>query len=399
MTHRERIISALQHEEPDRVPVDLGSTESSGIMAIAYNRLKKHLGLSGRTQIFDIMQMIAKVEDPVVEAVGSDAVALLIEPKQWKPWVLSDGSAAEVPAKVVLKKLDNGATAQLSQTGTIIGICPQGGLYFDTAWHPLEHAKTEQDIDSGEPFFKSFDWPDYLDEDFDDLHLKAEGLYNQTDYAIVGNLYIHLFAAAQTLRGFENFMMDLVANKPLAHRLLERQVGAYLPRIDKYVEAVGPYVQIIQVNDDLGTQNGPQIAPELYREMIKPYHKKLWQYIKDKSQKPLLLHSCGSIYELIPDLIEMGIDALNPVQVSAANMDTKKLKKEFGKDITFWGGGCDTQTVLPYKTAGEVKDEVSRRIDDLAPGGGFVFCQVHNIQTDVPVENIIAMYEQLGTFS
>lgn len=398
MTHRERIISALRHKESDRVPVDLGSTESSGIMAIAYNRLKKHLGLSGRTQIFDIMQMISKVEEPVVEAVGSDAVALLIEPKQWKPWILSDGSAAEVPAKVILKKLDNGTTAQLSQDGTVTSICPKGGLYFDPVWHPLENAKTMDEIDTGEPFFKSFDWPSYLDEDFDDLRTKAEKLYNQTDYAIVGNLYVHLFAAAQTLRGFENFMMDLMADKPMAHRLLSRQVEAYLPRIDKYIEAVGPYVQIIQVNDDLGAQNGPQIAPELYREMVKPYHKKLWRYIKEKSQKPLLLHSCGSIYELIPDLIEMGIDALNPVQVSAANMDTKRLKKEFGKDITFWGGGCDTQTVLPYKTVNDVKEEVRKRIDDLAPGGGFVFCQVHNIQADVPVENIIAMYEQLGTF-
>jgi len=399
MTHRERVIAALQHKEPDRVPVDLGATESSGITAIAYNRLKKHLGLPGRTQIFDLMQMIAKVQRPVVEAVGSDAVALLIEPKRWKPWVLSDGSAAEIPAKVILKRLDSGESVQLSDDGTVVSICPAAGLYFDTAWHPLENAKTLKDIDTGKPFFKSFDWPSYLDEDFEDLRQKAEKLYNQTDYAIVGNLYVHLFAAAQILRGFENFMMDLMANKPMAHRLLSRQVEAYLPRIDKYVEAVGPYVQIIQVNDDLGAQNGPQIAPQLYREMVKPYHKRLWQYIKEKSQKPLLLHSCGSIYELIPDLIEMGIDALNPIQVSAANMDTKRLKKEFGKDITFWGGGCDTQTVLPYKTVQDVKEEVRRRVDDLAPGGGFVFCQVHNIQADVPVENILAMYEQLGTLN
>ena len=297
----------------------------------------------------------------------------------------------------MLKKLDSGETVQVSEDGTVVSRCPDGGLYFDTAWHPLEDAETLDDIDAGELFFKSFDWPSYLDEDFGDLRQKAEKLYNETQYAIVGNLWVHLFAAAQTLRGFENFMMDLVVDKPMAHRLLAREVEAYLPCIDKYVAAVGPYVQIIQVNDDLGAQNGPQIAPELYREMAKPYHKKLWQYIKEKSQKPLLLHSCGSVYDFIPDFIEMGVDALNPVQVSAANMDTKKLKKEFGKDITFWGGGCDTQTVLARGTPDEVRGEVRKRIDDLAPGGGFVFTQVHNIQADVPVENIIAIYEELGT--
>lgn len=399
MTPRERIIAALQHKEPDRVPIDLGATDSSGIMGIAYNRLKKHLRISGRTQVFDIIQMIAKVELPVVEAVGSDAVPVLIEPKQWKPWTLPDGSEADIPARANLKKLDSGESVQVDEDGTVISRCPNGGLYFDPVWHPLEDAKTLDDIDAGEPYFRSFDWPSHFDEDFDDLRVKAQKLYNETQYAIVGNLCIHLFAAGQALRGFENFMMDLIIDKPLAHRLLARQVEAYLPRIDKYIEAIGPYVQIILVNDDLGAQSSLQIAPEVYREMVKPYQKKLWQYIKEKSQKFLLLHSCGSIHDLIPDLIEIGVDVLNPVQVSAANMDTRALKKEFGKDITFWGGGCDTQNVLARGTPDEVKKEVRKRVDDLAPGGGFVFCQVHNIQADVPVENILAMYEELGTLS
>ncbi|MBN2455931.1 MAG: hypothetical protein JXB29_05255 [Sedimentisphaerales bacterium] len=397
MIPRERIIAALKHKEPDRIPVDIGGTESSGIMAVTYNRLKKHLGISGRTQVFDMMQMITKVEPTVLEIVGADVIPLLIEPKQWKPWVLSDGSEVEIPAKINLRKLDNGDIEQISENGTVICRCPKDGLYFDPVFHPLEKSITLEDIDAAKPYFQSTDWPGYLDEDFEDLRAKAQKLYTETDYAIVGNLYVHLFAAAQSLRGFEDFMMDLVANKPFAHYILEKQVEAYLPRIDKYIEAVGPYVQIIQVNDDLGAQNAPQLSPQLYREMIKPYHKTLWQNIKQKSKKALLLHSCGSIYDLIPDLIEIGIDALNPVQVSAAKMDTKKLKKEFGKDITFWGGGCDTQNVLPYGSPDDVKEEVRRRVNDLAPGGGFVFCQVHNIQADVPVENIRAMYEELGT--
>ncbi|MFA6175332.1 MAG: uroporphyrinogen decarboxylase family protein [Phycisphaerae bacterium] len=399
MTHRERIISALQHKEPDRVPVDLGATESSGIMGIAYNRLKKYLGIAGKTQIYDMMQMIAKVEMPVVEAVGSDAIPLLIEPKQWKNWILQDGSIAEIPAKLNTQKKSTGEIVQLADDGTEVARCPVGGIYFDPVFFPLANAKTLEDVDNGQKYFESFDWPSYIDEDFKDLRVKAQKLHKETDYAIVGNLWVHILASGMSLRGYENFMMDMVLNKPFAHRILEKQLEAYLPRVEKYIEAVGDYVQVIQVNDDLGSQNGPLLSPELYREIVKPYHKKLWGFIKEKSGKPILLHSCGSIYKLIPDLIEIGVDALNPVQVSAADMDTARLKKEFGRDITFWGGGCDTQNVLGTGTPEQVRDEVRRRVNDLASGGGFVFCQVHNIQANVPPENIMAMYTELSEIS
>ena len=184
----------------------------------------------------------------------------------------------------------------------------------------------------------------------------------------------------------------------LAYCLMENLMEVYMERVSKYADAVGDYVQVIEVNDDLGSQSGPQLAPALYRKMIKPYHKKLWRYIKEKTGCYLLLHSCGSVYDFIPDLIEMGIDAINPVQVSARNMDTARLKKEFGSEISFWGGGCDTQRVLPFGTPDEVEEEVRRRIDDLAPGGGFVFTQVHNIQPDVSPENIMAMYSALDKY-
>lgn len=397
MTHRERIAAALAHKESDRVPIDLGGTESSGIMGICYNRLKDRLGVGERTQIYDLSQMIAKVEPSVLEAVGSDAMPLLIEPKEWQSWTLQDGSPGEIPAKMRIEELENGDSVQIADDGTVVSRCPAGGVYFDTCQHPLQSVSTVEHIDAGQPFFESFDWPSYLDETYDDLQAKARDLHENTDYFIVANLWVHVYASGQILRGFDNFMMDLAADKHLAHRLLDRQVEAYLPRVDKYVDAVGEYVDIIQVNDDLGMQTGPQLRPQLYREMVKPYHLRLWQYIKERSGKPLLLHSCGSVYEFIPDLIEMGIDALNPVQVAAADMDSKKLKAEFGQDMTFWGGGCDTQSVLARGTTQEVRDEVRRRVDDLAPGGGFVFCQVHNIQADVPVENVLAMYEELGT--
>ena len=395
MTSRERILTALEHKEPDRAPVDLGGTESSGITGIAYNRLKEHLGLRGGAQIFDVSQMIAKVEDPVLEILGCDAAPLLIEPREWKPWELQDGSPAEIPAKVNLHRLENGGIVRLSEDGQVVARSTPGGYYLDDVSPPLANASSTADIEKYE-FFGNFDWPDYLDETYDDLRQKARKLYQESDRLIVGNLWVHIFAAGQSLRGFENFMMDLAADQKLAHCLMENLMNAYMDRVSKYAEAVGEYVQVIEVNDDLGAQFGPQLSPELYRKMIKPYHRKLWGYIKEKTGRYLLLHSCGSVYDFIPDFIETGIDALNPVQTSARNMDTAMLKREFGSQISFWGGGCDTQRVLPFGTPDEVREEVKRRVNDLAPGGGFVFTQVHNIQPDVPPENILAMYEALS---
>jgi uroporphyrinogen decarboxylase len=400
MTHREKILCALAHKEPDRIPVDLGGTESSGITGIAYHRLKTHLGIrDGKIRIFDLMQQIAKVEPSVLRRIGADAVPLLIEPKEWKPSTLPDGIPCEIPHKVIIETRSNGYMVVLSKNNTPLMKRPAGGYYFDSIYHPLEFVREEKEIDAEAKIFDSSDWPSWNDESFFDIADKAKRLHTETEYAVVGNLWVHLLAAGQDLRGYENFMVDILVNKKLAHRLLERQLASYLPRIENYIDAVGEYVDIIQVNDDLGIQNGPMLSPSLYREMVKPYHKTLWDFIKKKSKKPLLLHSCGSVYELIPDIIECGIDALNPVQVSARNMGTAKLKREFGKDLTFWGGGCDTQEVLPHGTVQDVKDEVMRRVGDLAHDGGFVFCQVHNIQPDVPPQNIEAMYEALGTLA
>lgn len=396
MTGRERIELALQHREADRIPVDLGASESSGIHGIAYNRLKAYLGITdGATQIYDLSQMIAKVEPEVLDRVGADAVPLLIEPRRWKPWVLQDGSPCEVPHGAHLRER-RGGLELTADDGTVVACCPEGSYYLDTCYHALEKARTTGDIEAGLAHLQSFDWPEYLDEDYEDLRRKAKELYETTGRALVGNLWVHVFAAGQILRGFENFMVDLMADKRLAHALMGRLVDCYEERVRKYVAAVGEYCSVIQVNDDLGTQNGLQLSAPLYREMVKPYHARLWGLIKELSGKPLLLHSCGSVYDLLPDLIEIGVDALNPVQVAAANMDSAKLKREFGRHLTFWGGGCDTQEVLARGTPAEIKAEVKRRCADFAPGGGFVFCQVHNIQPDVPPESIMAMYEALG---
>ncbi|MEN6346569.1 MAG: uroporphyrinogen decarboxylase family protein [Armatimonadia bacterium] len=394
MNPRERLEAALAHRESDRIPVDLGASESSGIHGVAYNKLKAQLGLTGgRTRIYDLSQMIAKVEPEVLDRVGADAVPLLIEPREWKPWMLPDGSACEVPAGANLRHTAAGGAELLADDGTVVAVCPASSLYFDTCYHALERAVSPADIEAGVAHLRSFDWPSYNDEDYEDLARKARRLYETTDRALVGNLWVHVLAAGQILRGFGSFMVDLVADKPLAHALMGRLVEGYEERVRRYVEAVGPYCSVIQVNDDLGTQTGLQVSPATYREMIKPYHARLWGQIKQLSGKPLLLHSCGSIYDVIPDLLEIGVDAINPVQIAAAKMDSALLKREFGRDLAFWGGGCDTQNVLERGTPQQVREEVRCRCYDLAPGGGFVFCQVHNIQPRVPVGNILAMYE------
>jgi uroporphyrinogen decarboxylase len=192
----------------------------------------------------------------------------------------------------------------------------------------------------------------------------------------------------------DNFMCDLVADETLARALMDTLAESHMEEFEHYIEALGPYLDVIVVNDDLGSQQGPQLSVEMFRSVVKPYLAKLYGFMKSKmTRAKLFLHSCGSVYAFIPDLIEMGVDILNPVQVSAANMDSKKLAAEFGKDIIFWGGGCDTQGVLPRGTVEDVRAEVKRRIDDFAPGVGLVFTQVHNIQPGVPPENIEAMYD------
>jgi uroporphyrinogen decarboxylase len=210
----------------------------------------------------------------------------------------------------------------------------------------------------------------------------------------MGNFGGSILEAGQGLRGWEQFMIDLAQGGPFLEALLEKLTEFHLANLARYLDAVGPCIQIIVMVDDLGTQHGLQISPQMYRRWIKPCHTRIYGYVHQHyPQIYVFLHSCGSIYPLIPDLIEAGVQILNPVQISAAGMDPVRLKREFGAHLTFWGGGCDTQHTLPCGTPAEVVAEVKRLLDIFAPGGGYVFNQVHNIQADVPPENIVAMLE------
>lgn len=227
------------------------------------------------------------------------------------------------------------------------------------------------------------------------LGQQARALFENTDYALVGSAVIGggIFEQPARVMGLENFLMALLTAQEFADRLMETITDIYIESCNNYLEQVGPFIQVFTFWDDLAGQNGWIINPEVYRKMIKPKQKRLVEAIKKKTDAKLFYHSCGATRSLIPDLIEIGFDILNPVQVSAKGMNTRELKAEFGKDIVFWGGGVDTQHVLPFGTPQEVIDEVKRRIDDLAPGGGFVFAAVHNIQAYVPPENIVKAFD------
>jgi uroporphyrinogen decarboxylase len=399
MNRRERILLTLQHKQPDRVPIDLGAMDSTGIAAIAYNRLKKYLKMEGGTiRIHDPYSQIAWVEDSILERVRADVKPVFIGPRQWKPSQLPDGSPSQIPKNWNPETLPDGSQVVRDPNGLVVAQMPANGFYFEPVAYPLRDVQTVSEVEKRRSLFESADWPDFADEDYSDLARKARELYEKTDYALMGNFCAHIFAGAQLLRGYDTFLMDLLTNPALAECIMNELAEAYIRRFDHYVKAIGPYVQIINVNDDLGTQNAPMVSPALFRKMVKPYQGKLYRYIKSHFSGYLFLHSDGSIYPLIPDLIEIGVDILNPIQLSAAQMDPKKLKAEFGRDITFWGGGCDTQRVLPYGTPQEVREEVKRRIGELAPGGGYVFNQIHNIQADVPPENIMAMYEAAAKY-
>ncbi len=400
MNRRERVLAALNHREPDRVPIDLGGSDSSGITAIAYNRLKSYLNLKGgKTRVFDPYQQIADMEEEVLRAVRSDVRSVMIHPRKWKPWKLPDGSDCEIPEKWVPRYRENGSQVVLNGQGEIIAIMPSSGLYFEPVYAALKDCQSIQELDRHREDIISFDLPEYLDQSFEEMGRTAEEIRKKSDYLLVGgNFAAHVLASSQILRGWDVFLLDLLERPALAEGLMEMLVDAYCERFNRYWGCLGKYLDVVVVSDDLGTQMAPILSPELYRKLIKPYHKKLYSWIKKKSGAFLFMHSDGSIYRLIPDLIEAGIDILNPIQVTAAEMDSRSLKKEFGDALVFWGGGCDTQRVLPKGTRREIRDEVKRRIEDLAPGGGFVFAQVHNILPDVPPENIMAMYEAVWEF-
>jgi uroporphyrinogen decarboxylase len=402
MTHRERVLTALRHEEPDRVPLDLGGSQETTISAVAYRRLRAHLGLAVHgIRVDDPCQHTAVVDEDVREMFDLDVVPVFPRPRAWRIGTLPDGSAAEFPARFTPERLEDGSQVTRDASGNVLLRMPADGHYFDPVYSPLAGATGLGDIDKHLDSITSYDTPGYLDAGYQDLGEHARRLRAGTDCFLLGHFGGHIFQAGQSLRGWDTFLGDLLINRKFAEALMDRLAEANVARFARFAATVGPHVDGVIFEDDLGAQDRPLLAPDLYRRVVKPYHRRLYEFAKSVCPAYRVLHTDGAVGPFIPDFIEMGIDVLNPVQPSAAGMDTKVLKREFGSSISFWGGGCDTQHVLPTGTPGEVADEVKRRIDDLAPGGGFVFAAVHNVLSDVPPENVAAMFRtarQYGTY-
>jgi uroporphyrinogen decarboxylase len=377
----DRIKLALEHKEPDKVPFDLGSTVVTGINRKAYINLRKYLGLPEKEVVIeDIFQQLAVVDDDVKEILKIDVYGVNPgSPRGYQPRIDTAGDYSRY----------------IDEWGIEWHMPLNGGLYYDMRKHPLA------DIDTVEKL-KLHKFPDPLDEGrFDGIAEKAAFLINEKQKAyVLGRNAPGIFELALWTRGFENYYCDMLLNEALSEDLLDRIMEFKLAYWDKVLDIVGDNVLVISEADDLCAQNDLLISKELYRQYLKPRHTKLFEFIKKKAAVKVYIfyHCCGAASEVLGDLIESGIDILNPVQVSAKGMDSRILKQEFGKDVTFWGGGVDTQFILPKGNTQQVKEEVKRRIGDFAPGGGFVFNAVHNIQGDVPPQNIVAMWEALQTY-
>ncbi len=375
MIARERLRRTLDHQEPDRVPIDIGGTLSTGFNRSAHSQFKKYLKMSGgRTEIVHMMQQEVRPDARIRSLFGCDTYGI---------W----------PNLIGIKRLSS--DRYMDEWGVEYEL-NESGYYYSAVKFPLRNAEKKD--------LEEYRWPDPYDPSrTEGLAEKARKLYTDTDFALIGcgTFSSGLLHHCAWLQGLEDFLVNLLLNKEFSKLMLEKVLEFHLGYWDSMLDAVGKYIEVAVIADDLGMNEAPLISPDLYREIIKPYQERLISRIKEKADVKIFLHTDGDVYPLIRDFIEIGVDALNPIQYTAREMDTHRLKKEFGDKLTFWGGGCDTQHLLPFGSSEEVKQEVRKRIEELAPGGGFVFAPTHNIMPDVPAENIEALYtaaKEYGTY-
>ncbi len=381
MNSRERVLATLQHREPDHVPFDLGGAPNAGIHINAYRNLLQHWREDKQVVTEDIIFQKALIDEDILQRLKVDFRGL--------------DFGVFASAKLLGELREEGEYFFFIDDWGIKWVKPKiKGLYYDMRQHPLPGRINAAEVDT-------LNLPKLPSHDEIDVFKKKAKIYRERGLVVVlagpdGGVLEHAYG----IRGHEDFMIDMVSQPNLAKRLLDKFLTYKLQYWELMLQEMSNLVDVVAEGDDVGTQERLMISPKLYRGMIKPLHRELFRCIRKNAKGSIftLFHSCGAIKELIPDLIEIGVDILNPVQVSATGMDTKQLKREFGQDLTFWGGGVDTQHILPSGTTEEVREEVKRRIDDLAPGGGFVFSAVHNIQADVPPENIMAMWETLQEY-
>jgi uroporphyrinogen decarboxylase len=410
MTSRERVYATLRHEEPDRVPIDFGGNYNTRVNVIAYNRLKKYLGITSPTSSRNITPMVAcpDLDDglEIMKLMGGDI--LEFPPNFWVNWKnglsdgytgetmefrLKDGSTCLVPEAFTPVKKDNG-DYELHLAGFPTYLMPKDGYYFDRIFNPLQHIENLSQLKEVLSIWTAQGYYGPLEENY--LKTMAEcakKMFEQTEYFIMADLTLSVYHVALELFGYEKFWMIMAGDPNMAHYWMETTTQANEKRLTSYLKAVGPYINGFLIGDDFGTQIGLQISPKMFRELVKPYLSRICDLIHQTCPHVIvLLHSCGSITPIIPDLIEAGVDAINPVQTTAKDMEAARLKREFGNDVTFWGGGVSAQTTLFNGTVDDARNEVKKKMETFAPGGGYVFTTDHDIQEHVEPDVIEAIY-------
>ncbi len=367
MLSRERVLRSLNHQEPDRVPMDLGGTGFTGIQVTAYDNLKKLLGITTPTRITNKRAQLVAVEEAVKERFRTDVDGFGLDPLARPP------AAAGRPAD-----------ADADEWG-VRWLCGPTGEHISTD-PPLAAVETAAEIEA-------YPWPDPgAPARYSGLAAKVQELKSKSQRAISVNLGCQIASQARTMRGFEQWCMDFLLDPALAEAIMRKLTSLNLVTAERALAAVGDQVDVVVVSDDLATQSGPMMSPAVYRKIIKPLQQELFGFIKARTTAKLFYHCCGAASFFLEDLLEAGIDILNPVQVSAGSMDPAELKKRYGGRVTFWGG-VDTQHLLPYGRPQEVSDGVKRLIDVMAPGGGFILAPVHNVRPEVPPENLVALFD------
>jgi uroporphyrinogen decarboxylase len=392
MNSRERVLKTIQHQEPDRIPIDLGSTIVTGISATKYHELKQYLGFRiNHTRIFDVYLMLAQIDLEVLDQLAVDTIMVPwlmrrdrwgIRLDNWKSWEHPKGFTAEVPSNFSPDIMPDG-TLLMIKDGRVFAKMPPSGFYFD-------YLENERRIGDNLPDTEKARYALLTDEELEFIQSTAKFLFDETDKALVGD------AGGQDLDivgSYDEWLMLLAAEKEYMSEFYTKRAESVIENLKLYHQAVGELIQVIFFGQDFGMQDRELLSPRTFKEIIFSPYKQIFDWIHKNTTWKVMFHSDGSLVNILPLMIEMGIDILNPVQCTAAGMNPSYLKSTFGDRLVFWGAGVDTQDVLPYGTVDQVREQVYQRISVFAPEGGYIFSPVHNIQDDVPVENIIAAYE------
>lgn len=401
MTSRERVLKTLRHRLPiNRVAIDIGGTEASGIAVRPYNGIKKLLGIDSPTRMYNVKQGLAEVEIEVLDVLGGDMMPLKpqrgaygLNQTQFKPWHTAQGDDCMVPIDFNPTRLQDGGYV-LERDGQIMARMPNNGYYFDTEYnYPLRNVETINDIE------RLLAIDNIPVEEIMALEQKAKCLYHETDKAITYRGGGSIFDQGRILWGYDKFLMLFYDAPGQIECAFERLTDSYIAHYEDLLPTIGQFINIVWFADDLGTQQGLPISPNLYRRYVTPYYRRIIECIKKHSDCYVMLHSDGGFREIIGDLIDVGFDILNPLQYNVPGMNAAEIKREFGDDLCFLGGGCDTQYILPYGSPVDIRNEAEKMLNILTPGGGYIFSQVHNILADVPAENVLALYETAAKFS